>query len=384
MPARKLRKLLMSSAFGPAIGSRYAKHRRNALQRALSSRYRSDVVVDAVSHATIGHAASRPLRETIRDRAANGESVDDVVDDLLRTPTGVEQTFARSSRAMRAQLDERWAIDGALPGPLVFLHVMKVGGTSLRHMLAECIPANATVADVFVDDLVVAPRLRLATARLIVGHLPYEAVGLLTAGCTTLTIMRDPVERSLSHYRHLLRVGRLMDALDGELSLERFAFSDEFANLAGNYQARYLAHEIDLAGAWINYSPIERYEAHGGTADEPYPLQSLFDMTPLKLRGDDLYRRAHDRLERIDEVGTTERLEEVGLRVAARLGSVIDQMPWLNRSPAWSRDGISDRIWRRLDSLTQVDRALYDEATARSRELSEISATEWTDCLPRR
>lgn len=94
------------------------------------------------------------------------------------------------------------------------VHVQKTGGTALLLQLRQLLGANATYPNPTDGDLVkdtpqFSPdRLRArwserrAEIRLISGHFPLCTVDVLDADFTTLAVLRDPVERTLSFLRN--------------------------------------------------------------------------------------------------------------------------------------------------------------------------------------
>jgi hypothetical protein len=111
-----------------------------------------------------------------------------------------------------------------------FVHVQKTGGTDLftriggdpsipldhdRWFDESAIYPNHTDGDVFtvapqlsVEQLVDRWRVRRDEIRIILGHFPLCTVELLDADFTTLTVLREPVERTLSFLRHHRRLIR--------------------------------------------------------------------------------------------------------------------------------------------------------------------------------
>ncbi len=89
--------------------------------------------------------------------------------------------------------------------PVCFLHTMKTAGTSLRRTLVGLAAPWPSLAELFLDDLVCAPSPLLDHAMFLAGHLPYEALDLLPPGLAVCTVVRDPLERTLSHLAHLNR-----------------------------------------------------------------------------------------------------------------------------------------------------------------------------------
>lgn len=295
---------------------------------------------------------------------AGGATVESVVDDLVATEEGLNRSVQRTSAALRAAVGRDW--ETGAPSPrLVFLHIMKVGGTSLCDMMSEWLPPGRSQVHMFLDDVVLQPRLVTARQQLIAGHLPFEALALVPPPFSTMCVLRDPQARTLSHYADLRRnVPRFAD-----LSLDEFLASDEFAVPRGNYQARQLAHQIGIADAWVTYSPLVPYVARGGDPDHPYPIQALFDSTEVGLDDDGLLRTARTRLAGMDIVGTTDDIDTIGGVVAAFFGAPPQPVPHLNVSPTSSKVPVPDGARRRIDEVTAVDRELYDLARRRAAQL---------------
>ena len=84
-----------------------------------------------------------------------------------------------------------------------------------------------------------------------------------------IAILRDPVERCLSHYHHMLRTGREKESFDVALSLEEERTCDAHAQVKNrdlvhspelnwfSYVRR--GHYIDQLEAWIQVFPADRF-----------------------------------------------------------------------------------------------------------------------------
>jgi hypothetical protein len=245
---------------------------------------------------------------------------------------------------------------------LVFLHIMKVGGSSLTDLVRRLVAPERVRMHVFLDDLVLLPRPLLAQMSLIGGHIPYEGLSLIPGPYSTMTVLRDPYTRTLSHFTHL----RQVRPTHRNLSLEQFVFDEQFASLSSNYQARQLVHEIDLGGAWVRYSPPLRCVQAGGDPHDDHPLQSVFDSAPLELSDEQLADQAEKSLAAINYVGITERLDETAHAISRLFGARSRPLPRLNTSPPIDPSEIDARIRRRIDQQTEVDRYLYEIAAARA------------------
>ena len=299
----------------------------------------------------------------MRRRAVLGTPVMDLAHELKASDEGSRVTVHGIAPALRTYLRPQFDADsGESEGPrLVFLHFMKVGGTSLSALFASWIAEERFLVHAFIDDVALIPPPVLANLRLIAGHLPFAALAFVPPPFRTMAVLRDPLSRTLSHYSHLKSV----DSRFRDLTLEQFVFDDVYHQLSGNYQARQLAHDMDLMSAWRSYSPEYRVAATGADPRFERPLAALFDSGPMSFSEDELLQTAAANLGRIDFVGVTDRLDDVG-RAAARLFAVSPEpVAHLNVSPRVDPGEIEGRIRRRIEERTAVDRELYEIARRR-------------------
>jgi hypothetical protein len=138
--------------------------------------------------------------------------------------------------------------------PFFFVHVMKTAGSTFRqHVRFNFTAAERYPDDEEDDDLVMAklsvpqllalPPERHARIRVYTGHFPYCAAEQLGREVTTLTILRDPVARTISHLKQEVAPHGSLEAAyeDPEVQLRianhqvrMFAFTaeDEIENFA--------------------------------------------------------------------------------------------------------------------------------------------------------
>jgi hypothetical protein len=257
--------------------------------------------------------------------------------------------------------------------PLYFMHIMKTGGTAFNAAMEQCAAELARPVEcqgpVFLDDFVRLDARRLRDIGFLTGHLPYEIREMLLARTQVVTVLRDPVERTLSHYWQMHRQPPVLEE-SPSFCLEEFVESPRWNTLVVNYQARQLAHRIGIAGAGAAYDPAARFASLGAPfpPEHEYPLQSYFDCSPLEMSGAELERAARHVLDAIEFVGVTEELDALFADVVAWWG--CDPAPSLgheNASPERPhRDSIPPSLLRRIEECTEVDRALYEYALLRA------------------
>lgn len=256
--------------------------------------------------------------------------------------------------------------------PLYFVHIMKTGGTALTAALARLndeAGRGPSVTELFLDQFVARDAKEWEHTGFVTGHLPWEARERLPARTRTLTVLRDPVDRTLSHYWQL-SINPDVTAESPGFSLEEFVDSPRWNTLCRDYQARQLAHRVDLANADTGWSPAERFASLGPPfpLEHQYPLQSLFDCAPLLLTGAALQEAALAALADIEFVGVTEHLDSLYGEVARAVFGVADPQPLgrENRSEDRPRRlDLAPALLERIEAMTAVDRVLYEAARAR-------------------
>lgn len=315
--------------------------------------------------ALAGRHPNMSERLGLAHRASKGASFDELVSVVEASESAVDRLLDRVQPAVQARL--RWDYqkateeDETTSARVVFLHIMKTGGISLSHVCSDYPLAQGRARmGLYIDDLLLSPAALLARLRFIAGHIPFEALELVPGSFTTATVLRDPIARTISHFLQLRNSGAGYE----DLTLDAFASSDNHT-AAGNYQARQLAHHIDLIGPWVTYNPYERLSAIGGAMTE-FPVSSIFDSTPVLITDNELYETAASNLAKIDLVGITENLGWVAESIAKIFGGAFAGLPNLHVSPPFDHRQLTDKIRKKLEEKTAVDRELYDQARRRT------------------
>lgn len=156
------------------------------------------------------------------------------------------------------------AVMAASDYPIFFVHLMKTGGTTLKRMIKAGMPESALYpsredgrqrfrAHMDVDYLLNIPRQRTRHIKFFSGHFPYIATELIDTPVHSITLLRDPVARVISHLKQSQETRSwhrwspelankehptLQDIYDDELLRERFFVNHQlrmFAMTKENY-----------------------------------------------------------------------------------------------------------------------------------------------------
>ena len=227
--------------------------------------------------------------------------------------------------------------------PLVFVHVMKCGGTSVRVALSMGLTGHREGPDIFeldgeaakasaggsnpdnwrFRDALLPYVLRAMAPTVVLGHFRYRDDYLdLVDSAHFVTVLRDPVERMVSLYKYR----RYKDGID-------VAFSDGF-------------DEFIASRRWAK-------EGHAY-------VDTFCGNSDLDPRSEAAITAAVSNLRRFAVVGFTDRLDEFADRVSACVGRPVGM--WLiNESPAPETVEIeSSDAFDRVQEICAPDLAVYE------------------------
>ncbi len=209
-----------------------------------------------------------------------------------------------------------------MPRRFFYVHVQKAAGTEVRERLKRHFAPEAMYPDRTDGDLItVAPQVSVSQllARwamrknqivIITGHFPYATPALLDADFVTLSVLREPVARVLSHLRHHRRLtpatrDHSLEALYDEV------FTPEFFH---NHMVKLFSLTAD--------------EVAESAALDRWAVLKVVDLTPQRLAD------AKANVERLDVLGLQDRLEEFSAELTARFGWDLGAPLHANRTPA--------------------------------------------------
>src|ERR1051325_3091753 len=114
---------------------------------------------------------------------------------------------------------------------LLFLHIPKAGGTTLHSVIERQFSPAVTFSitgmtpSQSIKEFIELPPERRERIRLLKGHMPYGLHKYLSVPATYITMLRDPVDRVVSHYYFVRRspgVGHHSEVSSGRMGLDDF------------------------------------------------------------------------------------------------------------------------------------------------------------------
>lgn len=238
---------------------------------------------------------------------------------------------AASERRRRAALD---------PRRLFFIHLMKTaGGTLLQQIIAnyerdEIYPRPGNDEDILeanydIAYLTALPPERREKIRIFTGHFPYVAVDLLGMEVATVTILRDPVTRTISYLRHCKKRHEQHRELRLEEIYEDPLFHPFFVR---NHQAKQFAMTA---------------------ADEPQSYMDVLEVDERRLK------HAKENLEKVDVIGLQAHFDELLGELESRFGW---QRAEVKNRNVGRRGKVSRALKERIAEDNAADMEFYEHA----------------------
>jgi len=245
---------------------------------------------------------------------------------------------------------------------LYFLHIPKTAGSALRTFLQDKFHVDRICPHLELSALLPQRPSTLRSHRLICGHHGLYLRQLLDAPFEFVTVLREPLSRAISHYRHLKATkDNWLHGWIQDKSFEQFVLSDQGVAELLNFQARYLALD-DIQSDYFGHSVA--HQAGVGALSRKYNDPAM--------RG-----RAAEWLDRMRVVGTQERFGDTLRLLCATFGwPEVATFPNYNRGIAsFSPSEVTDKARARVAELSGFDQELFDLAQRRlESDLAGVSA----------
>jgi hypothetical protein len=242
--------------------------------------------------------------------------------------------------------------------PVLFIHVMKTGGTTVMRNLRETYELDEIYPyrklDIRYDEgevdirhhlsvpyLVALPPERRRSIKVYIGHFPFVVRDLMGIEVQTATILRDPVERTLS----LLRQFRRKQPWEEDVRDRR--------PLAARTLEEMYDHPLAF-GPLIHNHQTKIFSMTA--ADHPQTYMDVIDIDQDRLE------LAKANLEQIDVLGIIEQYDQFLDEVEERFGWQIVRGVRKNVTPDSELAPVDPDLRRRIEIDNAIDIELYEHA----------------------
>lgn len=231
---------------------------------------------------------------------------------------------------------------------IVFPHIMKTGGTSVNAWIQR----HYAIAEVLTEasgwrELQSLPHELLGRKRFVRGHFGSRILAVFGAhnGFVPISLLRDPLERVVSHFWHLKHAPdahiEFKFVKDPQFGIREFLQHPEVKFIASDYQTGNLSGALDVIQDHY-FTPLYRSE-----------------VSPVNLD------RAKEFVESCAVVGVTERLERFVADCAARFGFFPAQQMARARSYRRQQAPLEQDVVTLIRTLNRRDYELYEFVKAR-------------------
>ncbi|KAA1184421.1 sulfotransferase family protein [Rhizobium tropici] len=269
--------------------------------------------------------------------------------------------FAHKMRFSRTKCENRYA--EALPSEMLalatavyFLHIPKTAGTTIQHLLAEKFGERIYPEGLW-DNLWNENFSPLDNWDVFWGHFGFAFARMLGRPSWIFTFLRDPFERTISHFLHVKRdQGHPYHKYLLNKTFEEFVFDPVAVPLVYNVQSRYLAYPFSADACGARIPPGQTTNA----------VSVTWELMSYGMKDDEIHSCAFTALDKINFVGFVEHMDESVNQLARHLDLNVGEIPKLNVSAIGNQiEDISDRARERVAKLTLIDKELYDAARAK-------------------
>jgi len=312
------------------------------------------------------------------NQEVNLSPVVQIVPPVDTTEDASERSFPTPVNELLGKLESS-AIDSLtinpFPKPLCFLHIPKTAGTSLRHWLADFFAASDVATLNNTEELKVAMSDDITNYRFYAAHLGLALYQLLPEPPDTITWLRDPVAREISHYMYFRQIKdyliaqvpsqRVLAHVNAacDLSIPDLCQSVAYLGECDNFQSRMLAGIVPK-------SP----EAPAGESI----LQCPWAYVPRGLCDESILESAKQNLLNLLHFGMCDWMQPS-----------VDLLCYRAGLPPKAFDYYFNRTKKSTNQVSEADRAILRETNRYDQALYEFAQQEfknrilalWQDCV---
>jgi len=187
--------------------------------------------------------------------------------------------------------------------PIYFLHIPKTGGTTLQEFVSSQFPESSILPAHLWSELLRRDPQSICEYSFIWGHFYTYLVRFVPHSLRYITVLRDPIERALSHYGHIVREtshylhGRAVSLRD----FGGFLRDPITATALTNFQVRSLT---------ASFNPVSIAESMSVLQLDAFELEKTLETTIPSTPDHISVEHAMHRLKQMCFVGITERMTE--------------------------------------------------------------------------
>jgi len=241
---------------------------------------------------------------------------------------------------------------------LYFFHIPKTAGTTLISILDEQFPSNSILKARAWKELTPQESKNFSKYRLIRGHFGYSIYQVLPKKPIYITMLREPIEYSISSYEMDRRMPELAKrySMDSKKSLSELITDPSKLGLI-NRQTHWLAIDFDVMSLTKSLNPK--------ILEDFYPEEKNIFIHP-KVSDSKLLEIAKKRIEEFAFFGIVERFEESLMLLYYTFGWKPDPSKFelkLNKAPQRAKKkDLSNDALETILNRTKLDRELYQYA----------------------
>jgi len=240
---------------------------------------------------------------------------------------------------------------------MYFLHIPKTAGTTLIATLDSYFEHDSIFPSKVWNEVLINKSKKRKTWKLVRGHFGYNIKPISPCKPIFLTVLRDPIKRTISQIEHIRRDPRgnnwvKKNFLSPNETFDQILHNDEKNLVFRNTQTRYLGLDCDV----IKFTRSQSLK----TKDD-FRFDQNLPLFENEIPGEKLLENAMKRLEKFEFVGISEKFEESMFLLYYTFGWMPINKSWkLNVSPAkTSKKDLSQKTIDILNDLNTLDTSLY-------------------------